>query len=95
MLEAESGKDGVTRFESSNPDLVITDMLMPDKEGLETIADIRKVNPKARVLAMSGGGNTGNMTFLEMARKVGADQVIRKPLKPELFISTVNDLLGR
>ncbi len=93
-MEAENGNSGLEVFKKEKPDLVITDMLMPDKEGLETISDIRAINPKAKIIAMSGGGSTHNMSFLQLAQKIGADRVLKKPFKPTELLMTVKGLLN-
>jgi CheY-like chemotaxis protein len=86
VLQAKNGVAGIEIYKQSRPDIVLTDMLMPDKEGLETISELKRLNPDAKIIAMSGGGQSQNMTFLQLARKVGAGQTINKPVKPvELF----------
>lgn len=83
VVEANNGNQGVSMFKQENPDIVITDILMPDKEGLTTISEIRACNARVKIVAMSGGGNTKNLSFLQMAQKVGADQTINKPFKAD------------
>lgn len=95
VIEAKNGNQGVAMYKQENPDIVITDILMPDKEGLETITEIRACNAKVKIVAMSGGGNTKNMSFLKMAQKVGADQVINKPFKADEIPTLVADLLKK
>src|SRR5688500_6780699 len=63
ISEAADGNIGVALYKREKPDIVITDMLMPDKEGIETISEIRAVNPKVKIIAISGGGSTQNMAF--------------------------------
>ncbi len=93
VLEAENGNVGMTVFKSESPDLVITDMLMPDKEGLETISEIRALNPNAKIIAISGGGDTHNMGFLQLARKIGANRALKKPIKAGELLSAVKATL--
>lgn len=92
ILEAPDGNRGVALYKKEKPDIVITDMLMPDKEGMETITEIRAVNPKAKIIAISGGGNTQNMAFLQMAQKVGANRTLSKPIKPDELLAAVKAL---
>ena len=92
-LSAENGNNGLAVFKKENPDIVITDMLMPDKEGLETIIELRALNPKIKIIAMSGGGSTQNMAFLQMAEKVGANLLLSKPIKPDQLIAALENLL--
>jgi CheY-like chemotaxis protein len=93
VLEAENGNAGLVIYKKEQPDLVITDMLMPDKEGLETISDLRAINPKIKIIAMSGGGSTHNMAFLQLAQKLGANASMGKPIKPDELLNTVKSLL--
>jgi YesN/AraC family two-component response regulator len=83
VIEANNGNTGIAMFKQENPDIVITDILMPDKEGLTTISEIRACNTKVKIVAMSSGGNTKNLSFLQMAQKIGADQTISKPFKAD------------
>ncbi len=76
---ADEGVKGVAMFRAERPDVVITDLLMPYKEGFETIAEIRAIDPEVRIIAMSGGGAMKNMEFLGMAKKLGADRTMAKP----------------
>ena len=94
ILEAENGNTGMNLFRAESPDLVITDMLMPDKEGLETISEIRAVNPNAKIIAISGGGNTQNMGFLQLAKKMGADRALKKPIKAGELVTAVKVTLN-
>src|SRR5580698_255380 len=69
---AEDGAKGVAKFRSERPDLVITDIIMPEQEGIETIIQLLRDNPAARIIAVSGGGRLGSMDFLTVADKLGA-----------------------
>lgn len=91
---ADNGSEGVTNAQNDPPDLVITDMLMPDKEGIQTILELQAAHQNIKIIAISGGGATKNMNFLHMAEKVGAQKVLAKPFKPSVLLSTVNDLLA-
>ncbi len=93
IIQADNGKTGLDLYRQERPDVVITDILMPDKEGLETILDIRKVNPNAKIIAMSGGGSTQNMSFLKIAEKVGATCILPKPFKPDSLLSVIDKVL--
>ncbi len=89
VLVACDGLRGLRMFRSEQPDLVITDIIMPEKEGLETIRDIRAECPDVKIIAISGGARIGNMDFLEMAGKLGASEIIPKPFDPSELISIV------
>jgi len=91
---AENGDDGLRLFEERPFTLVICDILMPEKEGIETIREIKKKNPYTQVIAISGGGSSGNLEFLKMAQSLGADCAIRKPFEIEVMERTIGDLLA-
>jgi DNA-binding response OmpR family regulator len=90
---AENGTSGIDSFRRNQPDLVITDIIMPDKEGIETIREIRRIRPDAKIIAISGGGRVGNPDFLKMARSLGASDVISKPFGSDELLSHVRACL--
>jgi DNA-binding response OmpR family regulator len=94
VAEAADGAQGLAIFDNAPVDVVIVDMLMPDKEGIETIIDLRKRKPKLKIVAMSGGGATNRMDFLDIARKLGADGALRKPINVGDLLKTVQSLLS-
>ena len=77
--EAPNGKVGVARFRSSPPDLVITDLVMPEMEGLETIRVLKRTDPAVKIIAMSGGGANPAGSYLRVAEHLGASAVLAKP----------------
>lgn len=93
-LSAPDGRRGLSTFCSEQPDLVITDIIMPDKEGLETIREIRVERPDAKIIAISGGGRIANLDFLEFAGKFGACEMISKPFDPADLLDAVARCLG-
>ena len=86
---ASDGNEGLVRMRLDLPDLIITDIIMPVKEGIETIRQILIEQPGAKIIAISGGGRHGNMDFLEAARKLGAIDVIEKPFDPDDLVHRV------
>jgi two-component system, chemotaxis family, chemotaxis protein CheY len=86
---AEDGAKGVAKFRSDRPDLVITDLIMPDQEGIETIIEMLREDPAARIVAVSGGGRLGSMDFLAVAQKLGASEILRKPFEPAELLGCV------
>src|SRR5262245_49561740 len=90
---AKDGRDGLERMDAFVADLVITDILMPVKEGIETIKELRKKWPTLPLIAVSGGGMRGNLNFLEFAQTFGADRVLAKPVEPEVLLKTIADLV--
>lgn len=93
VLSAGDGKEGLELLRSESVDAVVTDIIMPEKEGIETIIEIRREWQDLPILAISGGGRTRQMHFLEMSRNFGADRVLQKPFKPSDMITELNDLL--
>jgi len=94
VLVASDGLRGLRMFRSEQPDLVITDIIMPEKEGLETIREIRCECPDAKIIAISGGARIGNMDFLDVAGKLGASEIIPKPFDPADLVTVVSRCLS-
>ena len=92
-LEAVSGEKGLELLEGDPVELVITDIIMPGKSGNEIIHELRRRWPDLSIIAMSGGGRTVNMDFLEIAKKQGADRVIEKPFDIDEITGLVRELL--
>lgn len=92
---AQNGRDGMELFERNKPDLVITDIIMPIKEGLETILELRKKHPELKIIAISGGGRIGPDGYLPSAKLLGADMVFQKPLIQKEFVEAVSMLLNK
>jgi CheY-like chemotaxis protein len=81
VFEATGGRQGTKLFAERRPDLVITDIVMPDKEGIETILDIRKMSENAKIIAVSGGGVDIGLNYLDVAGRLGATAVLAKPFR--------------
>lgn len=92
---ATNGREGLARFATFKPDLVITDILMPEKEGIATITELRRLSSTVPIIAMSGGGRVGNMDFLKVAQKMGATRTLSKPFDPDELVDTVTSLLPK
>jgi two-component system cell cycle response regulator CpdR len=90
---ALNGKEGMRLFEKERPDMVITDIIMPEKEGLETIFELRRMYPKLKIIAISGGGRISPDGYLPGAKLLGADMVFQKPLEQKEFLQAVASLL--
>jgi CheY-like chemotaxis protein len=79
VIEASEGQEGLTLFARKGADLVLTDLIMPGKEGLETIQEFRQKYPHVKIIAMSGGARVGAQDYLKVARQFGACCVLTKP----------------
>ena len=92
---AANGNEGLELFKKTPSDLVITDIIMPEKEGLETIRAMKRVSPELKIIAMSGGGKISADNYLEIAKIFGASKVIEKPFTQQDMVSAVNELLEK
>ena len=93
VIAACDGKEGMQIFESNPTDLVITDIVMPNKEGLETILELRSRDSDVKILAISGGGQVAGPKYLQLAEKMGADRTLPKPFTPKEVLTIVTELL--
>lgn len=93
--EAENGKKALAAAARRNFDLVITDILMPDKDGIEAIMELKRERPRLPVIAISGGGQVGARTYLEMADAFQADRTMPKPIRARDVLAAVEKLLAR
>lgn len=94
VAEAENGKVGISTDADYNARLIITDIIMPEKEGIETIQHFRRVRPSVKIIAISGGGHLLQNTPLAAARLLGADCVLTKPLSNSELLEAVNSCLS-
>jgi DNA-binding response OmpR family regulator len=90
---ATDGVNGLRIFRELKPDLVVTDLIMPDKEGIETIIELKSIVSEVKIIAVSGGGRYNPEDSLKMAKDLGADYVFRKPFERKEFVLAVNELL--
>jgi CheY-like chemotaxis protein len=91
--EAADGMVGMQRLKTQAADVVITDIFMPEKEGLETIDEIRRDYPHIKIIAISGGGRIEPQDYLDIAKHLGADRALLKPFDIQLLLDTVDELL--
>ena len=91
---AENGKVGLAVFEKVHPELVITDVLMPEVEGLETIRQLRQLNPELPIIAITGGGRVGADVCLLTAKKFGAFKTFKKPVPKEELFAAIDEATG-
>lgn len=92
--DAEDGREGMKRFREQPSALVITDVVMPEQEGLETLMQLRQSGVPVRVIAISGGGRVGPDAYLNSARTLGADAILAKPFGREELLELVTKLLA-
>lgn len=92
--EAANGLAGIALLRGRAYDLVITDMLMPQMAGPETILEIRKARPQAKIIAISGGDRHGDQNTLDQGRKLGVDGALQKPFSDDELLGMVDRLFG-
>jgi two-component system chemotaxis response regulator CheY len=94
VFSTGKGQEALDHYIESPTDLVITDLIMPDLDGLEIIQQLRRINPAVRVLAISGGGRVDAEEYLSVARKFGAVEVLPKPVTGQELKAAVEAALG-
>ena len=90
---ANDGVEALVQAKKHHIDVLITDIIMPRKEGIETIVEIREMNPEIKIIAISGGGRRGNQDFLRMAEMVGANYSLAKPFEPHDLLKILKTCL--
>jgi DNA-binding response OmpR family regulator len=93
VIEAENGREAIARFRPGITDLVITDLIMPEEDGLKVIIKVREVKPSVRIIAISGGGKAGPGNYLSLAKALGADAVFSKPFSIAELLKKAEELL--
>lgn len=91
---ASNGKEAVKIMRVSHIDLCLMDIIMPGKDGLETIPEFRQAHPSIKILAVSGGGSMGSSEYLKMAQALGADRALAKPFTFQALKDAVDSLLA-
>jgi CheY-like chemotaxis protein len=94
VMEASNGKNAIKAFQGAGIDLVVSDVVMPDMDGLELIKAIRKNHPRVKILAISGAGKEGPGLYLNIAKQFGADAILMKPFTPAELIERVSALIN-
>ena len=94
VIEACNGRKGVELYRAHPADLVITDLIMPDQEGIETITQLIKEYPSVKIVAMSGGGRVSPNSYLHIAERLGAKSSLSKPFTIEELTSAVDAALA-
>jgi len=93
-VEACNGRQGLEQFHNADFDLVITDIIMPDVEGIETIIQLRKDKPDVKIIAISGGGKISAYSHLSLAEKFGVKKTLAKPFSKADLLTAVDELLA-
>jgi DNA-binding response OmpR family regulator len=94
VMEANNGKDAIIHFKPSVTDIVITDLIMPEEDGLKVIMKLKELKPSLKIVAISGGGKAGPGSYLNLAKALGADAVFSKPFSVQEMISRIEELLN-
>ncbi len=91
---AMGGAEGLKLFKEEEFDLIVTDIVMPETEGLETIMAVRKTSKTLPIIAISGGGRVGPKDYLHMAQRVGADYTFPKPIEKDELLAAIRECLA-
>ncbi|HXC41475.1 MAG TPA: response regulator [Burkholderiales bacterium] len=92
---AEDGEAGLQIQRHAPAEVLITDIFMPNKDGIETIIDFRQKFPTVKIIAMSGGRGTGNVDYLDTAREIGADECLSKPFGLHELLTAVQGVIAK
>ena len=90
---ASNGAEGLIQFRAEAPDLVLTDIVMPEQDGVGVLLALRKVKPRPKIIAMSGG-TTRSSQYLQMAAGLGARRVLEKPFTNAVLLQAINEVLA-
>jgi YesN/AraC family two-component response regulator len=93
ITAANDGQAGLKAFRQNPADLVITDIIMPEKEGIECIKELKRDYPEVRIIAISGGGRIGPFDYLDLAEKFGANRTFKKPFEWPEMLDAIHELL--
>lgn len=93
VLEAENGKAAITHFKPKLTDIVVTDLIMPEEDGLKVVIKLRELKPSIKIIAISGGGKVGPGSYLNLAKALGADAIYSKPFSLNDLVAKIEQLL--
>ena len=94
VVGASNGNEGTRLYREDPADVVITDMVMPEKDGMETIMELRRDFPEVKIIAVSGGGTIGPYCYLMTARRLGANRILTKPIDRSELVNAVGEVVG-
>lgn len=89
IATAHDGLAGLARFRQVSPKVVLTDIIMPELDGLSAIMEMRRQRPGVTIIAMSGGGRIGKSDFLAVAKQLGADSTVQKPFDVDELVTRI------
>ena len=95
VITAINGKEAILKTENNIPDLIITDIVMPELDGIEVLLEIKKSAPEIPVIVMSGGNYGYGQSYLNMAKKLGANVILDKPFEMDVLLKQVKELLDK
>jgi DNA-binding response OmpR family regulator len=93
VFEADNGKSAIAHFKPTITDLVVTDLIMPEEDGLKVVIKLRELKPTIKIIAISGGGKVGPGSYLNLAKALGADAIYSKPFSINDLIAKIEQLL--
>ena len=93
VMEAADGMEGIRQYRDNPADLIITDLIMPNKDGIGMIIELKKEFPKVKIIAMSGGGVNRPEGYLDGAKKLGATRTLTKPIDRDEMLNAVRETL--
>ena len=94
VKDAADGSEGLRLIREAPFDLVLTDLIMPEKEGIEMIIELRTEFPDVKIIAMSGGARMGPEAYLQLADSLGAERTFSKPIDRDELIGAIKELIG-
>jgi CheY-like chemotaxis protein len=94
VIEARNGHEALSAANKNSVALVVTDIIMPDMEGIATIRELRAQNPELKIIAMSGGDRRARVDYLDLAKKLGAHHTLPKPFRRDDMLSAVRSALS-
>lgn len=94
VLEAVNGREAIKHFKPDFTDMVVTDLIMPEEDGLKVIIKVRELKPSIKIIAISGGGKVGPESYLNLAKALGADAVFSKPFSINSLIEKIDELFN-
>jgi two-component system chemotaxis response regulator CheY len=94
LFEAKDGAEAVDIYRKRRPDLVILDIVMPIKDGVRTFLELRGLDSKAKIIAMSAGARSGKIDYLSLTKRIGANGILTKPFNRVSVLAMVGQILA-